>query len=65
MQVGPQAGVPQTLDGSEKYVVGTPATSLKNVAAISLAPKMIMKLRQDVKALKQDVAKLAGTAQPA
>ena len=65
VQVGPQAGVPQSLDGSEKYVVGTPATSLKNVAAISLAPKMIMKLRQDVKALKQDVAKLAGTTQPA
>ena len=65
VQVGPQAGVPQSLDGSEKYVVGTPATSLKNVAAITLAPKMIMKLRQDVKALKQDVAKLAGTKDPA
>ena len=64
VQVGPQAGVPQTLDGSEKYVVGTPATSLKNVAAISLAPKMIMKLRQDVKALKQEVAELAAKEQP-
>ena len=64
VQVGPQAGVPQTLDGSEKYVVGTPATSLKNVAAISLAPKMIMKLRQDVKALKEEVAKLAAKDQP-
>lgn len=63
VQVGPQAGVPQTLDGSEKYVVGTPATSLKNVAAISLAPKMIMKLRQDVKAIKQDVAQLKGLEQ--
>ena len=64
VQVGPQAGVPQTLDGSEKYVVGTPATTLKNVAAISLAPKMIMKLRQDVKALKGEVAKLAAKEQP-
>ena len=27
--------------------------------------KLIMKLRQDVKALKQDVAKLAGTTDPA
>ena len=59
VQVGPQAGVPQSLDGSEKYVVGTPATTLKNVAAISLAPKMIMKLRQDVKAIKQELAALA------
>ena len=59
VQVGPQAGVPQSLDGSEKYVVGTPATSLKNVAAITLAPKMIMKLRQDVKALKQEFAKFS------
>ena len=56
--------MPQSLDGSEKYVVGTPATSLKNVAAISLAPKMIMKLRQDVKAIKQDLAKLADKTGP-
>jgi hypothetical protein len=40
-------------------VIGSPATSLKELAAISLAPKMITKLRQDVKALRQDVEKLA------
>jgi UDP-3-O-[3-hydroxymyristoyl] glucosamine N-acyltransferase len=52
VQVGPQAGVPQTLDGSQKYVIGSPAMSMKDLAAITLAPKMIMKLKGEVKELK-------------
>lgn len=60
VQVGPQAGVPHSLDGTQKYVVGTPAGSLKDTAAIALAPKMIMKLRQDVKELKEKVGALGG-----
>ena len=56
VQVGPQAGVPQSLDGSLKYVIGTPATSLKDMAAISLSPKMIQKLKGEVKALKEALA---------
>jgi len=52
VQVGPQAGVPQSLDGSLKYVIGTPAMSMKDLAAITLAPKMIAKLKAEVKALK-------------
>jgi UDP-3-O-[3-hydroxymyristoyl] glucosamine N-acyltransferase len=52
VQVGPQAGVPQTLDGSLKYVIGSPAMSMKDMAAITLAPKMIAKLKGEVKALK-------------
>ena len=52
VQVGPQAGVPQTLDGSQKYVIGSPAMSMKDLAAITLAPKMLMKLKGEVKALK-------------
>ncbi len=59
VQVGPQAGVPQTLDGSIKYVIGTPATSLKDLAAISLTPKMLMKLKGEVKALKAELEKKA------
>ena len=59
VQVGPQAGVPQTLDGSIKYVIGTPATSLKDLAAISLTPKMLMKLKSEVKALKAELEKKA------
>ena len=56
MQVGPQAGVPQSLDGTQKYVIGSPAMSLRDVAAISLAPKMIQKLKGEVKALKEALA---------
>ena len=55
VQVGPQAGVPQSLDGSLKYVIGSPAMSLKDVAAISLAPRMIAKLKAEVKAIKEKV----------
>ena len=55
VQVGPQAGVPQTLDGSQKYVIGSPAMSMKELAAITLAPKMLMKLKGEVKALKAQI----------
>ena len=52
VQVGPQAGVPQSLDGTQKYVIGSPAMSMKDLAAITLAPKMIAKLKVEVKAIK-------------
>jgi UDP-3-O-[3-hydroxymyristoyl] glucosamine N-acyltransferase len=55
VQGGPQAGVPQTLDGSQKYVIGSPAMSMKDLAAITLAPKMLMKLKGEVKALKAQI----------
>ncbi|MBR1871158.1 MAG: UDP-3-O-(3-hydroxymyristoyl)glucosamine N-acyltransferase [Kiritimatiellae bacterium] len=58
VQVGPQAGVPQSLDGTQKYVIGTPATSMKELAAITLAPKMLAKLRAEVKLLKSEIALL-------
>ena len=58
VQVGPQAGVPQSLDGSQKYVIGAPAMSMKELAAITLAPKMIAKLKAEVKALKAEIASL-------
>ena len=57
VQVGPQAGVPQSLDGSVKYVIGTPATSMKELAAISLAPRAIAKLKLEVKELKAAIAR--------
>ena len=56
VQVGPQAGVPQSLDGSLKYVIGAPAMSMKDLAAITLAPKMISKLKAEIKALKAEMA---------
>ena len=59
VQVGPQSGVPQSVTEPGRYVIGSPATSLKEVAAISLAPKMISKLKQEVKALRKDVDAIA------
>jgi len=56
VQVGPQAGVPQSLDGSLKYVIGAPAMSMKDLAAITLAPKMIAKLKAEVKEIKASLA---------
>lgn len=56
VQVGPQAGVPQTLDGSLKYVIGSPAMSMKDMAAITLTPKMLMKLKSEVKEIKAQLA---------
>ena len=58
VQVGPQAGVPQSIEEPGKYVIGTPAQSLRDLAAISLAPKMITKLRADVRDLKNEIKEL-------
>ena len=52
VQVGPQAGVPQSLDGSVKYVLGAPAESMKEFGARVLLPKMLAKLKAEVKELK-------------
>ena len=52
VQVGPQAGVPQSLDGSVKYVLGAPAESMKEFGGRLLLPKMVAKLKAEVKELK-------------
>ena len=52
VQVGPQAGVPQSLDGSVKYVIGAPAESMKDFGGRVLLPKMVAKLKAEVKELK-------------
>ena len=56
VQVGPQAGVPQSLDGSVRYVIGTPAESMKDFGGRVLVPKMLAKLKGEVKELKSKVA---------
>ena len=56
VQVGPQAGVPHSLDGSVKYVVGAPAMSMKELMAITLAPRAIQKLKAEVKEVKAQLA---------
>jgi UDP-3-O-[3-hydroxymyristoyl] glucosamine N-acyltransferase len=57
VQVGPQAGVSQTLDGSVKYVIGTPAESMRDFGARLLMPRTLTKLKTDVKALKDAAPK--------
>ena len=52
VQVGPKAGVPQSLDGSVKYVLGCPAESMKEFGGRVLVPKMLAKLKAEVKELK-------------
>ena len=52
VQVGPQAGVPQSLDGSVKYVLGSPAESMRDFGARTLLPKMVAKLKAEVKEIK-------------
>ncbi len=56
VQVGPQAGVPQSLDGSIKYVIGAPAESMKDFGGRVLLPKLLAKLKTEVKELKAQVA---------
>ena len=56
VQVGPQAGVPQSLDGSVKYVLGAPAESMKEFGGRVLVPKMLAKLKAEVKELKAKLA---------
>ena len=56
VQVGPQAGVPQSLDGSLKYVIGCPAESMKDFGGRVLLPKMVAKLKAEVKELKAQLA---------
>ncbi len=58
VQVGPQCGVPQSLTEPGRYVIGSPAMSMKELAAMTLAPKMIAKTRAELKELKAEVAKL-------
>ena len=55
VQVGPQAGVPQSLDGSVKYVIGTPAESMKEFGGRVLVPKMLAKLKAEVKSIKAQI----------
>ncbi len=49
VQVGPQAGVSQSLDGSVKYVIGTPAESMKEFGGRLLLPKAVSKLKGRLK----------------
>ena len=55
VQVGPQAGVPQSLDGSVKYVIGAPAESMKEFGGRVLLPKMLAKLKAEIKELKAKI----------
>jgi UDP-3-O-[3-hydroxymyristoyl] glucosamine N-acyltransferase len=56
VQVGPQAGVTQSLDGSLKYVIGTPAESMKEFGGRVLLPRFFAKLKAEIKDLKERLA---------
>ena len=56
VQVGPQAGVPQSLDGSVRYVIGTPAEPMKDFGGRVLVPKMLAKLKAELKEIKAKLA---------
>lgn len=56
-QVGPQAGVPHDVE-SGAYVIGTPAMGMRELAEITIAPKMVKKLSQQIKTLKAEIAEL-------
>ena len=58
VNVGPQSGVTNSLDGREKFVVGMPAMSKKDYVAIHHAPRAIRKLRDEVAALKDEIKEL-------
>ena len=52
VQVGPQAGVSQSLDGSVRYVLGAPAESMRDFGARTLLPRTVAKLKADIKEVK-------------
>ncbi len=56
-QIGPQCGVARNVQAGS-YVIGTPATSLREFAAISLAPSQISKLRRQIFELEAEIQKL-------
>ena len=56
-QVGPQCGVARNVPAGS-YVIGTPATSLREMAAQALIPGQVSKLRKRVFELEAEVKKL-------
>ena len=56
-QVGPQCGVAHGVPAGS-YVIGTPATSLREMAAQALMPAQVSKLRRKVFELEAEVRKL-------
>ena len=56
-QVGPQCGVTRTVPAGS-YVIGTPASSLRDLASQALMPAQVSKLRRKVFELEAEVKKL-------
>ncbi|NLF23372.1 MAG: UDP-3-O-(3-hydroxymyristoyl)glucosamine N-acyltransferase [Lentisphaerae bacterium] len=60
-QVGPQAGVARDVPDGQ-YVIGSPAASMREMAAVTLAPRQIVKLRSRLAELEARLAALEGTS---
>lgn len=56
-QVGPQAGIAKDV-APGSYVIGTPQTTLRNMAAMTLAPEQLSKLRIKVRELEKALNRL-------
>ncbi len=56
-QVGPQCGVVRNVKAGS-YVIGTPATSLREMAAAALMPGQVSKLRRKIFELETEIRKL-------
>ncbi len=56
VQVGPQAGVPKSLDGTVPYVLGTPAESKRDFGSRLLLPRIVEKLKAEIKEIKARLA---------
>ncbi len=56
-QVGPQCGVARNVPAGS-YVIGTPATSLRELASQSLMPGQVSKLRRKIFELEAEIKKL-------
>ena len=61
-QVGPQAGVARDVPDGQ-YVIGSPATSMREMAAVAFSPRQISKLRERLAGLEARLAALEGKSE--
>ena len=58
VNVGPQSGVTNSLDGKEKFLIGMPAMTKRDYMSIHHSPKAIQKLKAEVAELKDEIREL-------
>ena len=58
VNVGPQSGVTNSLDGKEKFLIGMPAMSKRDYMSIHHSPRAIQKLKAEIADLKDEIREL-------